>query len=179
MTKMIAAPSPTTHASAAPLSSVAPTTTSNTPESRNRGHQRVRRVRAKRAVLRRAGLPAGVAGNPSAPGTGGTAGAVGIPGRSLSRRRDRNTLGLAARDLRPMGHLASGVGSASFAAAAAGLRPGVGRRAGDRAGSERSHAGPGSTSTSVRGQLPVCDIEPLHASTSDTPGACSRVVEAV
>lgn len=143
MTKMIATPRPATHAFAAPLSIVAPITTSNTPASRNRGHQRVRRVRAKRVVLRRAGLLTGVAGNPSGPGTGGTAGAVGIPGWSLSWRRDRNARGLAAGDFRPMGHLASGRRKRV-------LLPQqrqvcileVGRRAGDRAGPERSHAGP-------------------------------------
>jgi hypothetical protein len=59
MTKMIAAPAPTTQTSATPLSSVAPTTTSSTPASTNLGHQRVRKVRASRAVLWRAGLRPG------------------------------------------------------------------------------------------------------------------------
>lgn len=57
--KIIAAPAPTTQVAAAPLSSVAPVTTSSASTSRNLGHQRVRRTRTRRAVLRRAGLPAG------------------------------------------------------------------------------------------------------------------------
>src|SRR5262252_445783 len=69
---MIAAPANMTQDAAAPLISVAPTSTTSTPARRNLGHQRVRRVRASRAPLRRAGLPAGTAGSPSAPGTGGT-----------------------------------------------------------------------------------------------------------
>ena len=79
---MIAAPAKITQGAAAPLTSVAPTTTTSAPVTRNLGHQLVRRVRATRAPLRRAGLLAGAAGRPSAPGTGGT-------GPSLSRRRDR------------------------------------------------------------------------------------------
>jgi hypothetical protein len=77
---MIAAPPNMTQSAASPLTSVAPTTTTSTPASRNRGHQRVRRVRARRAPLRRAGLPAGTAGRPSAPG--GTTG----PSPSRGRR---------------------------------------------------------------------------------------------
>lgn len=46
-------------AAAMPPTAVAATMTSTTPAKRNRGHQRVRRVRASRAPLRRAGLPAG------------------------------------------------------------------------------------------------------------------------
>jgi hypothetical protein len=80
--KMTAAPAKMTQGAAAPLTTVAPITTISTPVRRNLGHQRVRRVRATRAPLRRAGLPAGAEGRPSAPGTGGT-------GPSLSRRRDR------------------------------------------------------------------------------------------
>ncbi len=83
---MTAAPEIPTQAAAAPVSSVTLRTTSSTPASRNLGHQRVRRVRANGAVLRRAGLPAGTAGRPSAPGTGGTAG---LP---LSRRRDHRVI---------------------------------------------------------------------------------------
>ena len=52
MTKMIAAPPNMTQGAAAPLTSVAPTTTTSTPVKRNLGHQRVRRVRARRAALR-------------------------------------------------------------------------------------------------------------------------------
>src|SRR5947207_13857312 len=72
VTKMIRAPEPTTQAWTTPLSSVAPTTTSSAPASRNLGHQRVRRVRARRPGRRRAGLLAGAAGRPNSPGTGGT-----------------------------------------------------------------------------------------------------------
>src|SRR5215475_13720947 len=86
MTKMIAAPPNMTQSAASPLTSVAPTTTTSTPVKRNRGHQRVRRNRARRAALRRAGLLAGTAGRPSPPGTGGTA------GLALSRRRDRRVI---------------------------------------------------------------------------------------
>jgi hypothetical protein len=45
-----------------------------------------RRVRARRALLRRAALPAETVGKPSAPGSGATA------GLSLSRRRDRRVM---------------------------------------------------------------------------------------
>ena len=79
---MIAAPAKMTQGAAAPLTSVAPITTTSAPVRKNLGHQRVRRARATRAPLRRAGLPSRAAGRPSAPGTGGT-------GPSLSRRRDR------------------------------------------------------------------------------------------
>jgi hypothetical protein len=88
---MIAAPAKMTQGAAAPLTSVAPITTTSAPVRTNLGHQRVRRVRARRAPLRRAGLPAGAAGRPSAPGTGGT-------GRSLSRRRDRAVISPVQRD---------------------------------------------------------------------------------
>jgi transposase len=54
--KMIAAPAKMTQGAAAPLTSVAPITTTSAPVTRNLGHQRVRRVRATRAPLRRAGL---------------------------------------------------------------------------------------------------------------------------
>src|SRR5215831_8155547 len=83
---MIPAPAKMTQGAAVPLTSVAPITTTSTPTRRNLGHQRVRRVRAKRAVLRRAGLPAGTAGRPSAPGNAGTA------GLALSLRRDRQVI---------------------------------------------------------------------------------------
>jgi hypothetical protein len=79
---MIAAPAKMTQSAAVPLTSVAPITTTSPPVRRNLGHQRVRRVRATRAPLRRAGLPARATGRPSAPGTGGT-------GPSWSRRHDR------------------------------------------------------------------------------------------
>jgi hypothetical protein len=84
--KMIAAPAPTTQVAAAPLSSVAPVTTSSAPTSRNLGHQRVRRTRTRRAVLRRAGLPAGGTGKPSGPTAGGAA------GPSLPRCRGRTVI---------------------------------------------------------------------------------------
>src|SRR5690242_20230666 len=84
---MTAAPEIPTQAAAAPLSSVTLTVTSSAPARRNLGHQRVRRVRARRAVLGRAGLLAGTVGTPSAPGTEGTA------GLTLSRCRDRRSFG--------------------------------------------------------------------------------------
>src|SRR5215469_169821 len=59
---MIAAPANMTQGAAALLTTVAPTTTTSTPVRRNLGHQRVRRVRASRVLLRRAGLPAGDGG---------------------------------------------------------------------------------------------------------------------
>src|SRR5437667_6720743 len=149
MTNMIAAPAPTTHAFAAPLSSVTPTTTSSTPASRNRGHQRVRSVRTKRAALGRAGLPTRTMGNPSAPGTGGTAGAVGTSGRSSSRRRC-DTPSLAASVLRPMELLSSApLDRASYQGGGMCDSWAAGRRAGDRADPERNHEGPGSTSIAV------------------------------
>jgi len=80
---MIAAPANMTQGAAALLTTVAPTTTTSTPVRRNLGHQRVRRVRASRVLLRRAGLPAGTAGRPSAPGTGGTTGPSPSPTRRL------------------------------------------------------------------------------------------------
>jgi hypothetical protein len=72
--RRIAAPTPTTDTSAAPLSSVRPTTTSSTPASRNLGHQLVRKVRARRPGLRRAGWPSEAAGKPNGPGSGATTG---------------------------------------------------------------------------------------------------------
>jgi len=83
--KMIAAPAKTTQGAAAPLTSVAPITTTSAPRRRNLGHQRVRRVRTRRAPLWRAGLPGGAAGRPNAPGTGAT-------GPSLSRCRGRTVI---------------------------------------------------------------------------------------
>src|SRR5215510_8012217 len=100
---MIAAPEPTTQAPAAPLTRVAPTITSSTPTSTNLGHQRVRRVRASRAALRRAGLPAGTSGRPSAPGTGG---AARLP---PSRRRNR----LVIRQVQQLSGPATRVGAVS------------------------------------------------------------------
>jgi len=85
---MTAAPEIPTQAAAAPVSSVALIMTSSTPASRNLGHQRVRRVRANGAALRRAGLPAETAGRPSGPGTGGTAALRWV----LSRRRDHRVI---------------------------------------------------------------------------------------
>ena len=82
---MIAAPAKMTQGAAAPLTSVVPTTTSSAPASMNLGHQRVRKVRARRAVLRRAGLSAGAAGKPSAPTAGST-------GPSSPRRRGRTVI---------------------------------------------------------------------------------------
>ena len=82
--KMIAAPAKMTQGAAAPLTSVAPTTTTSAPASRNLGHQRVRKVRAIRALLRRASLPAGAAGKPSAPTAGGTGPSLSpCPGRTV------------------------------------------------------------------------------------------------
>ena len=83
---MSPAPAKMTQGAAALLTTVAPITTTSTPVRRTRGHQRVRRVCTSRAPLRRAGLPAGTAGRPSAPGTAGTA------GLSVSRRCDRRII---------------------------------------------------------------------------------------
>jgi hypothetical protein len=108
VTVTIAAPEIPAQAAAAPLSSVTLTMTSSAPARRNRGHQRVRRVRARRAVLRRAGLLAGTAGRPIAPGTGGTA------GLALSRRRGR-------REVMPPSRFRSSI-SASVVPSPAGSR---------------------------------------------------------
>jgi hypothetical protein len=89
----ITAPTPTTAASATPLSSVAPITMSSPPASRSRGHHRVRRVRATRAALRRVGLLAAGAGKPSTPGTEGTVGAASASALALSLRRHRTVIG--------------------------------------------------------------------------------------
>src|SRR5215469_16693984 len=83
---MTMAPEIPTQAATDPVSSVALIMTSSTPASRNLGHQRVRRLRAKGAARRRAGLSTGTAGRPSGPGTGGTA------ELSLSRRRDHRVI---------------------------------------------------------------------------------------
>src|SRR5215472_1245253 len=88
---MTPAPDSPTQAAAEPVSSVALIMTSSTPASRNLGHQRVRRVRAKGAALRRAGLSTVTAGRPSGPGTGSTA------GLSLSRRRDHRVISCPAK----------------------------------------------------------------------------------
>ena len=82
---MTAAPAKMTQGAAAPLTSVATMTTTSAPVRRNLGHHRVRRIRTRRAPLRRAGLPGGAAGRPTAPGTGAT-------GPSLSRCRGRTVI---------------------------------------------------------------------------------------
>ena len=120
--------------------------------------QRPRQTRRSRV----GGLAGRGSGQPQRPWHRGITGAVGTPRRSLSRRRDRTTPGLASRDLRPIGHLTSGrLDRTLYRSGSTFVPRGVAHRAGPPAGPARSHAGqvalppmPPATSWTVNLQQP-------------------------